>query len=82
MAATLDGNTVGVKSVAFSPDGALLAAGLFDGSLELWDPSTDEVLNKLTGHTNAVSGLAFSPDGSTLASSSYDGTIRIWGVTP
>jgi WD40 repeat protein len=75
-----------VNSVAFSPDGSLLASasgnlgGKGDKSIRLWDVVTGEELLVLQGHINMISDVAFSPDGSLLASASFDGTIRLWSI--
>lgn len=64
-----------------SPDGEVLAAAAFDGTLQLLRVSDGAVLRTLAGHSNSVSARAFSPDGSTLASGSSDGAFRLWRVS-
>ncbi len=67
-------------SVAFSPDGALLVAGSWDGLIRLWDVETRVDQMTLVGHSTSVSSVAFSPDGSRIVSTSVDGTVRLWDV--
>ncbi|WP_412537859.1 hypothetical protein R8Z50_18535 [Longispora sp. K20-0274] len=75
-------------SVAFSPDGRLLATGssthgasVEKDLVQLWDAATGTPVGPaLTGHTKVVYDLAFSPDGRILASGSWDGTVRLWNV--
>ena len=69
--ATLGGHRGGVFSVAFSPDGTILAStGAYDDSpIKLWDITTKQPIATLS-HTD-ISGawsIAFSPDGTILAS--------------
>ncbi len=78
---TLKGHTDYVWSVAFSPDGALLASGSGDDTIRLWDATTGQHIRTLTGHTASVWSVAFSPDGALLASGSGDDTIRLWDAT-
>ncbi len=73
-----------IRSLVFSTDGALLAAGggapAQSGEIRIWDSETRALIHKLEGHSDSVYSLAFSPDGSTLASSSYDRKIKLWDV--
>jgi WD40 repeat protein len=76
----LTGHTDEIESVAFSPDGRLLASGSWDLTVKLWEVTGGNELITLTGHSGWVKSVAFSPDGATLASGTE--TVRLWGVAP
>jgi predicted NACHT family NTPase len=67
-----------VYSIAFSPDGKLLATGDGDGVVRLWEAASGIELLSCKGHTRAVKSVAFSPDGQMLASGSEDKMVRLW----
>jgi serine/threonine protein kinase/WD40 repeat protein len=68
----------GAHALAFSPDGALLAAAFDDHTTVLWDVAKREQLNTLRGHRERVLDVAFSPDGEWIATGGLDYTTRIW----
>ena len=75
-----------VRSIAFSPDGGMIASGNQDnvddhstqGTVQLWDVATGENKMTLTEHRDAVFTVAYSPDGLSFISGSGDGTILLW----
>jgi len=69
-----------VTSVAFSPNGSILAFGNMDHTIELWDVSTGAEQRRLVGHYDWVTSVAFSHDGRMLASASGDHTVKLWDV--
>ena len=74
------GHSERVLSIAFSPDGSVLASSSADNTVKLWDVAAREVLCTLADHTDWVESVAFSPNGALLVSASHDGTVKLWDV--
>ncbi len=69
-----------VFSLAFSPDGGLLASVGADKTVRICDVARARELRCLRGHTGPVYSVAFSPDGRLLASSGADMSVRLWSA--
>jgi WD40 repeat protein len=80
MSHTLMSDDGAVFSLAFAPDGSLLAAGDTRGRVLLWDLSETERPRTLECHTGNVYGVAFTPDGRRLVTAATDRTAGVWDV--
>lgn len=79
-----------VHSVVWNPNGDTVAGAYEDGTVRIWNPSTDKV-EVLTAHEllqlpdplfgafySGVKDLAWSPDGRRLATIGGDGAVHVW----
>jgi WD40 repeat protein len=72
----------GVGSLAFSPDGTILAVGGNNGTIHLLGlPGMRPHGLPVIAHTGAVDTMAFSREGAILASLGLDDTLRLWDLT-
>ncbi len=69
--------------LAVAPDGRMLAAGFWNGTVQMWALSDVDVQQRanLKANRDSVSALAFSLDGKLLASGGWDGAIHVWSIT-
>lgn len=75
---TLEGDESVVMSFAISPCGKLVAGGVWDGVIYIWDLQTGNRLHTLQKHNSPVRTVLISPDGQTLISCGDDSRIKIW----
>ena len=68
----------GTGSLAWSPDGRIIATGVGTG-IHLWDEQL-KPLEILSGHREGITRLAWSPDGTRLASAGGDTSVKIWDI--
>lgn len=68
-----------IRTVAYSPNGRLIASGGKDQAVTLWE-GRRALGEPLTGHEGWINSVAFSPDNHLVISGSADGTVRIWDV--
>jgi WD40 repeat protein len=76
----LPGHGKNISSIAFSPDGTIVATGAEDIAIIIWDVATRKSVGTLAGHSQTVSNLLFARDGESPLSGSLDGTILRWDL--
>jgi WD40 repeat protein len=81
---SVPGHTSYIRSIAFSPDGKMLATGggIYDGNVMLWSIESGRLLRIIRPNdpTDVVQ-MFFSPDGQTLATvTAFSNMLRLWDV--
>ena len=74
-AATLDDYVI---DLAWSPDGATLAAASQGGGVSLFDAATGALKHALAGHQEGANCIGWSPDGALLATGGQDSKVKLW----
>ncbi|MEZ4664243.1 MAG: BTAD domain-containing putative transcriptional regulator [Caldilineaceae bacterium] len=69
-----------VLSLAYSPDGQLLAAATTDGVVRVWQVAGRQLIGVCPGNGRWVWSVCFSPDGQLLATGCADRAVRIWQI--
>ena len=67
-----------VHSVAFSPDGTLLAVGSSGAEVRVYRTKDGEKVAACGGHAGAVFALEFSTDGQRLFTGGFEGLVRVF----
>lgn len=75
-----DLSSIPALCVAISSDNRLLAAGLDDSTVMVWDLTSGKTLQIFQGHTQPVNAVDFSPNSRLVVSGSEDGSVRVWDV--
>jgi WD40 repeat protein len=65
-------------AVAFSPDGADVAAVTSKGSVVIWNAGSGRRIAAANPVTGSVNAIAFSPDGKLVATAGNEGTVTLW----
>ena len=69
-----------VYSVAYSPDGTMLASGGADNKAKIWN-ANGTLKFTLTGHTTDVLSVKFTKDNAFLVTGGFEGKVKIWNTT-
>jgi len=67
-----------VLTVAISEDGRIIAVGLADGTIEIWDLLLRKKRVRFSAHESSVRSVAMTRDGQTIVSGGADEKVRLW----
>nr|XP_006818297.1 PREDICTED: apoptotic protease-activating factor 1-like [Saccoglossus kowalevskii] len=72
--------SVFIQNCAYSAKGDLIAAGLSDFSIQIWDTTSFNTMAVYKGHSGWVYCVRFDPAGERIISAADDETVMIWSV--
>lgn len=67
-----------VFGCAYTPDGAFVLSGGWDGQLRLWEVASGSRMHAFTASKKPVSACAIAPDGQSWLAGSMDGMLAQW----
>jgi eukaryotic-like serine/threonine-protein kinase len=76
----LRGHDGKVTSIAFSPDGLLVAAGSTDQTVRVWGALDGRKVAVLAGKGGVISRVLFGPDGLRLVTFAEGGNAHVWDL--
>jgi len=76
----LEGHTQGVYAVRAAPDGKTAASASADGTVNVWDLATNQLVRSIPAHTGPALSLAISRDGKLLATGGLDRKVRLYDL--
>lgn len=67
-------------SAAYSSDGKTIATGGVDGTVQLWNTRTGEIIKTFKCPEEYIGYIKYSPDGQTIAIKGAENTIELWNA--
>lgn len=74
----VDAHFVGIRDLAFSPNGDYLATTGVDGTLKIWDHNDGALIAEYHAHNSGVTSVCWNADSTRIATAGYLGEICVW----